>query len=168
MNLYRQFFDERSQVDDFLIGSSFDSVRKLVGTYYRDNDEYYAGYSHKNVELPNRQFEAEGVLELSRLPGVQGAQSFAATRDERSSAIEIQVNYPIRFLDALSAIVLPLPYLDDPDIKNSLARWGGPPIIRTYRTLHNMSGEAWVGQIYRIVQEIYEELGYLRKPDAAL
>jgi hypothetical protein len=144
---------------------SLDTAQKIVSAFYRDHDEYYSGNSHKNVDLPNRQFEAEGVLELSRLPGVQGERSFAASRDERSAAIEFQVNSPIPFADALSAIVLPTPYLDDPDVKSALKRWGGPRIVRTYATLHNMGGEAWVGQIYRIVQEIYEELGFLRRTD---
>lgn len=129
---------------------------------------YYSRYSVINVELPNRQFEAEGILELSRLPGQQGQPSLFSTRDERSSAIEIQVSHTISFVEALSAIILPVPYLDDPEIRNALKRWGGPPIIRTYTTLHNMSSDAWVGQIYRIVQEVYEELGYLKKRDAQI
>jgi hypothetical protein len=161
--MYKEFFDQRAEMNDFALEPTLETVKKLVATFYQNHDEYYTGYSHKNVDLPNRQFEAEGVLELARLPGVQGNPSFAATRDERSSAIEVQVNHPIRFSEALSAIVLPRPYLDDPDIQDALRRWGDPPIVRTYPTLHNMGPEAWVGQIYHIVQEIYEDLGYLTK-----
>jgi hypothetical protein len=168
MGLYSEFFDKKSEMMDFSVDPSLEAVRQLVGTYYQNHEEYYAGHSHKNVELPNRQFEAEGILELSRLPGLQGQPSFSTARDERSSAVEIQVTSPISFADALTAIILPLPYLDDPEIRSALKRWGGPPIIRSYATLHNMSGEAWVGQIYQIVREIYEDLGYLKRHDAHL
>src|SRR6516165_6378384 len=81
IRLYKQFFDERSQLNDFSVEPSLDSIKKIVGAFYQDHGEYYSGNSHKNVEIPNRQFEAEGVLELSRLPGVQGERSFAAPRD---------------------------------------------------------------------------------------
>jgi hypothetical protein len=168
MKLYLDFFDERSQISDFSVDPSVDSARKIVKTYYTDHNEYYTGYSRKNVELPNRQFEAQGVHELSRLPGEQGRKSAFAERDERSSAIEFQISHPIDFRDALKALVLPEPYLDDPDIKNALRRWGAPQCLRAYSVLHNLGGEAWVGQIYRIVQEIYQELGYLAKRDAKI
>src|SRR6202040_3163431 len=65
--LYSQFFDHRSELMDFALNPNLESVRQLVGAFYRDNDEYYRGETRKNVDIPLRQFEAQGVHELARL-----------------------------------------------------------------------------------------------------
>jgi hypothetical protein len=158
MGLYNTFFDKRSELCDFELSPSVDSACKVVGTYYINNDEYYTGLTRKNVELPLRVFEASGLLELSRLPGVQASSS--NTRDERSSAIELQVETPISLTDVLLAVILPTPYMDDAEIVEALTRWNVKN-IRLYGTIHNTGGEAWVGQIYEIVRQLYRELGYL-------
>jgi hypothetical protein len=156
LKLYEEFFDKRAKIEDFEIETSLEGIRKLVGTFYLDHKEYF-----KNVPLGRRQFEAQGIYEMSRLPGVQGGRSTHGTRDERSSAIEVQVSEPINFVGSLLAVVLPEPYLDDPEIRDALARWH-VTAIETYSTLHNLSSDAWVGQIYHIVRKLYERLGYLK------
>jgi hypothetical protein len=153
--LYTEFFDKRSELSDFALEPSIESAKKFVATFYQSNNEYYQGGSKKNVEIPLRQFEAQGVHELARLPGLQGA------RDERSSAIELQISQAISFKDALIAIVLPSPYLDDPEILSALNRWNVKE-VHSYTTLHNMSGEAWVGEIYAIVYRLYKRLGFIK------
>jgi hypothetical protein len=60
----------------------------------------------------------------------------------------------------LIAVVLPQPYLDDREIANALQRWGVTE-VHTYQTLHNMSGEVWVGAIYSTIYNLYKRLGYL-------
>ena len=156
LGLYKGFFDPKSDIMDFALDPSVDSARKIVGTFYVSHEEYYSGLTRKNVELPIRQFEMQGVYELSRLPGVQDG---GPTRDERSSAIEIQVSKPISLKDALLAIVLPSPYMGDPDTQAALARWGVAE-VHDYPTLHNMGGEAWVGQVYEIVRQLTKRLGF--------
>jgi hypothetical protein len=108
-SLYREFFDKNSKLTDFEVEPTSGSLQKIVGAFYLDHSEYYSGFSRKNVDIPHREFEAQGVHELSRLPGVQGQQRKGEIRDERSAAIEIQVARPISFLDALLAVVLPQP-----------------------------------------------------------
>lgn len=159
--MYEEFFDPRSEIMDFVLDNSLETPAKVVATYYQDHNEYYRGETRKNVNIPLRQFEAQGIHELARLPGVQGARSNSRTRDERSSAIEIQVGVSISLKDALLAIVLPEPYLGDKEIQKALARWNVTE-IHTYPTLHNMGGEAWVGQIYALVQQLYKRLGFLK------
>jgi hypothetical protein len=157
---YKNFFDSGSQAEDFLVDPKLESAQKIVGTFYVDNSEYFSGSSRKNVELPNRQFEAQGVFEMARYPSVPDSSSDGTKRDERSSAIELQVDQELDLAKALIAIVLPSPYLDDDDIKDAVGRWN-PQRIESYQTLHNMSGEAWIGMIYQIVRSIYIDLGYL-------
>lgn len=159
MGLYDEFFDKKSALKDFALSPHVDSAKKLVGAFYTNNKEYYTGYSRKNVDIPLRQFEAQGIHELSRLPGVQGENS-GRRRDDRSSAIEFQVGASISFKTALLGLLLPEPYLDDAEIKRSLVRWGVQEIM-TYSTLHNHGSEAWVGQIYSLVKTLYEKLGIL-------
>jgi hypothetical protein len=146
---------------DFALDPSIESARKLVGTCYQSHEEYYCGYSRKNVEIPIRQFEVQGVAELSRLPGVQNGALGTLVRDERSSAIEIQTSKPISLKKALLAIVLPTPYMGDPLTQAALARWGVTE-VHDYPTLHNMSGEAWIGQVYQVVDQVFRRLGFLK------
>lgn len=160
LNVYKDFFDKSSKLEDFSLPPSLESARRVVGTYYQDNREYYSGYSRKNVNIPHRQYEAEGVLELASLPGVQDTESAANRRDERSAAIEVQTDEAIAFKGALIAVLLPEPYLNDDEIKEALQRWDVQN-IETYETLHNLGGEAWVGQFYAKVQQLYKRLGFL-------
>jgi hypothetical protein len=160
LGYYRDFFHVQSKISDFVLEPTIDSVRKIVGAFYVSHAEYYSGSTRKNVELPLRQFEMQGVYELSRIPGVQGGHPGKPTRDERSSAIEVQVADPINLKEALIAIILPEPYIGDPVTQDALARWGVTE-IHAYTTLHNMGGEAWVGQVYEKTRELFKRLGYL-------
>ncbi|MET3910703.1 hypothetical protein ABID59_005062 [Bradyrhizobium sp. S3.3.6] len=161
LGLYKPFFDPRSDILDFALAPSIESARKLVGTCYLSHEEYYCGYSRKNIEIPIRQFEIQGVAELSRLPGVQNGALGTRVRDERSSAIEVQINKPISLKESLLAIVLPAPYMGDPLTQAALARWGVTE-VHDYSTLHNMGGEAWIGQVYQIVDQVLKRLGFLK------
>ena len=158
--MYEEFFDKSSKLEDFEIEANLDGVRKFVGAFYVDHEEYFTGLARKNVQIGIRQFEAQGILELSRLPGVQGGKSFAKPRDERSSAVEIQVSQPISFVGSLLGVILPAPYLDDIEVKAALDRWH-VQAIETYSTLHNLSGDAWVGQIYEITHKLYKRMAYI-------
>jgi hypothetical protein len=160
LKFYEDFFDNKSELLDFELEPTLETARKLVSAFYVDHKEYYHGASRKNVALGHREFEAQGIFELARLPGVQGTKSLHRVRDERSSAIELQIDATINFRDSLLAVILPEPYLDDDEIKDALVRWEVKE-IETYATLHNLSGEAWVGQIYEITRKLYGKLGYL-------
>lgn len=116
--------------------------------------------SRKNVAIGLRQFEAQGVHELARLPGVQGSKG---GRDERSSAIEIQIGQDMSLVSTMLALILPMPYLDDHDVAAAIKRWKVRR-IETYSTLHNTSGDVWVGQIYEITHKLLREMGYLDAP----
>jgi hypothetical protein len=159
--IYSEFFDSNSKIVDFELEPSLASAQKVVGAFYRNHKEYYDGASRKNVEIGIRQFEAQGIHELSRVPGTKEVGANAKVRDERSSSIEIQLSDPIDFTENLLAVVIPEPYLDDDEVKQALARWRVKE-IETYPTLHNTSGEAWVGEIYMVIRRLYERLGFFK------
>ena len=161
IGLYESFFDRKARLDDFSLEPSLEAARTVVSAFYVDQKEYFLGSTRKNIDLPIRQFEAQGLFELARLPGDQSQATKSGGRDERSSAIEIQVSEPIAFKDALLAIVLPEAYLDDAEVKAALSRWG-VQIVETYPSLHNTSGDVWVGQVYNIVYGLYRKLGLLK------
>ncbi len=156
--LYDEYFDKRSELEDFELDSSLTAAQKLVSSLYTDNKEYYDGRTRKNVEIPQRQFEFQGLHELARIPG---SQSNGKKRDERSSAVEVQISESLSLKNSVLAIILPEPYLDDPDIISAVARWSVKE-VKTYPTIHNQGSEAWVGQIYMIVRELYTRLGFIK------
>src|SRR5580692_6305822 len=159
LGLYKEFFHVKSEIEDFALDPTIESARKLVGSFYISHEEYYSGATRKNVEIPLRQFEVQGVFELCRLPGVQDGAPGSLVRDERSSAVEIQLSNPISLKDSLIAVVLPEPYIGDATTQEAQARWNVTE-IHGYPTLHNMGGEAWVGQVYEIVRQVFKRLGY--------
>lgn len=158
LRLYEEFFSKESKLGDFALDPTIQAARRTVGSFYQNNEEYYEGQSKKNVSIGLRQFEVQGVHELSRLPG---SQSLSGKRDERSSTIEIQLAKSLSLKNSLLGVILPKPYLDDPEVIDALKRWA-PKRIENYSTLHNTSGDVWVGQIYEIARRILQQLGYLK------
>ena len=100
------------------------------------------------------QFEAQGVQELSRLPGTQSTTvaegATSGPRPWRSAGV-------VRFKDALLAIVLPQQYLDEPFVVQALDRWEVKHQLY-YEVLHNQTTDAWVGLIYGIVRDFYRKI----------
>jgi hypothetical protein len=64
-------------------------------------------------------------------------------------------------VEAVIAIVLPEPYLGEIEIAGALARWKIGRVL-SYDTLHNTSGDVWVGELYSIVRNLYKDLGFLK------
>jgi len=157
---YKKYFHSDSILKDFELGPSLESIKKILGRYYSDNTEYYFAQTKKNVEIPAQSFEAEGCHELARLPAI-GADNDAL--DERSSTIEIQFENSIGLGDSLLAVIVPMAYMDDANIAEKI-RDLNVKNIKTYDTLHSYPGSrgVWITSIYKIVRELYLELGYLR------
>lgn len=163
--VYKEFFDSGSQLDDFQSGKTLEDAKTIVSAYYKNNREYYTGGTRQNVDIGLREFEAGGVFELARLPGAPSLDEHGR-RDERSSTIELQTNKEINLRKCLLAIVVPNPYLGDEEVMDAIERWNVPN-VRTYQTLENTSSDVWVGQIYQIVFEILEEMGFFDDQGAA-
>lgn len=158
--LYKGFFDSRSELDDFSLTPTLETAQRLVAAFYNNSQEYLTGDSKKNVDIPRRHFEAQGIHELARQPGFASSTT-GIRRDERSSAIEIQISHELCLLDSLLGVIMPTPYMDDPDIRQALERWK-PRKLETYPTLHNQGSEAWAGQIYVLVERMLRDLSVMR------
>ncbi|MBX3520922.1 MAG: hypothetical protein KF835_13000 [Xanthobacteraceae bacterium] len=156
--LYEEYFDKDSRLSDFILNGSFETVRKIVGAFNQDHNEYFFGGSRKNVEVPHRQYEVQGLHELSRNPA---QKKDGSAGDERSSTIEIQISDRFDLSDALLAIILPTAYLDDADIRDAITRWNVPTVLN-YDALNAMPGQTWSGQIYQIIIDFYRKQGFLR------
>ncbi len=163
LNLYNRFFSKQSRHEDFKLPGDLSYASKLVGTFYGDESEYILSHSTKNVEIPPMNFEAQGVHKLTREPAYQSRISEdQVTRDERSSAIEVQTNQSIDIAAATLAIVVPSRYLRIPLVVEALERWGiSGDSIKYYETIGFHDNNSWLGQIYRQVADVYRAHGIL-------
>lgn len=158
--LYTKFFDKNSKVYDFELPPDLASANRTVNAFYQSHEEYMRGPSRKNIEIASRDFEARGVHELARLPPYLSNEEEDVARDERSSSIEIQTNSPIDIKSAIFGIVVPSPFLNEPDVVEALDRWD-VQMIRTYEVFEFHSPGTWIAQIYQEIRDAYVELGFL-------
>ncbi|QIS94658.1 hypothetical protein FQ775_23960 [Nitratireductor mangrovi] len=157
---YNNFFDRESKIDDFELPPSIDYVRKYIGALYQGNYEYITGSSRKNVNISIDNFEAAGLYELAREP----ANPTSASRtpaDERASAIEIQMNQPIKIKGCLTGIVVPERFFDVEKWVKSIERWN-PKYIEKYSIINTAQPEFFAGQVYMAVIKILKESGHLK------
>lgn len=161
--LYERYFSSQSRVEDFQLPGSLEYASKLVSTFYTNEKQYLHGRSFKNLELPLDGFEAQGVAELAREPSFTHRESGnGKTRDERSSAIEVQLRQRIEIKNSAAGIILPADYLTIPTAVSASERRGFKEgTIHTYEVTGFHGPDSLVGKLYQIVEEVYNSLGYL-------
>lgn len=155
-NFYSRFFDKKSKIGDFELPAALDSAKKLVATYYDNQNQYMLGHSDGNLNIPLSEFEARGVHELARLPPYLTHDKM----DERSSSVEIHADGPLSLPEAVRAMVVPQCHMVQPEVINALERWD-VEIIKPYEIFEYHSPGEWIGQIYQLVTQVYRELGYI-------
>lgn len=159
LNLYSNFFHRRSGMSDFELEGDIENAKKIVGYFYRSNEEYFHGGSRKNVDIPPFQFEAEGIFELARISA--GARSDGTFKpDLRSSSIEIQTSEPIDISDSLLCLIIPQIFLDEKNTKQFIDEIN-PKYIETYTGIHNISNESITGILFEKIQKIYKKEGII-------
>lgn len=163
INLYNRFFSKHSEIDHFKLPGSLDYAAKVAGTFYANEKEYLYGKSRKNIDISSFQFEAQGVQKLSQEPALSVRISDdSLTRDERSSAIEIQVNQAIDIKSSTLEIIMPQRYLELPEVVEALERWElAEENIHYYETMPFHEQAGWLPQIYKIVADVYEKRGFI-------
>lgn len=159
LGIYKNFFHKDSKLSDFLLPANLEYAQKFVASFYKNNDEYFRGDSRKSVEIPSRNFEAQGIHELARTPSSRISGVSSHIRDERSSTVELHSKNTVSLINTMIGIIIPEPYLNDKDVNDAIARWG-VEVTQTYDPLHNVGTEAWAGQIYSLTKRIYEECGF--------
>lgn len=149
--LYKKFFSHNSVLPDFAFGSDIAIAKKLIDAFFGSNYSYYTGRSIINLDIPLKEFEAQGLYDLAR-------QSPDPTRDDRSFTIEFQFDSDIPFKSACKAIVLPQLYASDSDIITTISRWEIEN-IRFYDVINLQGFDSITGQVFSIVKSISSELG---------
>lgn len=156
---YSNYFHSQMVKEDFLLPSDLNSAQTVVSHFYQNNTEYFYGESRKNVQFEIGEFEIEAYQEMARtsgLPQKEAPQSY----DDRASAIEIHFKEEINLENALIGCILPYTFLDSPVVKDALAKMN-PEIIKTYKTIQNLTSEGLAGKIYDLVETIYTEKGFI-------
>ena len=156
---YKAIFSSQSDWSDFELPPRLESAKKMVDAFYDDAKTYYKGESNKNIVKSNFDFEIQGIEYLARQPG---QQAFNEKRriDERSSAVEIQVNKPIDISSGLLALVMPEEYISDNLVIEAVKRWNIAEKVKPFTAIYGPNSEAWIGALYQIVSQIYIENGY--------
>lgn len=158
--MYAAFIDDRQKLDDFNAGNSFTSAQRIVEAFYRSNEEYFRNYSTKNVDIDEFDFTTAGIQDIIRSQQVQ-ARDVPSPRDERVTSIEIQSQVDIGLLDgSLLAVILPQTLAANSKVNKAISRWT-PQHRRYYETYNMHSYEAWHGQIYTLLREIYIKERYV-------
>ena len=158
IGLYSEYFNKNSKLEDFQLTPGTDTLRNLVRVFYGSNEEYFKGASRQNYEPSLKEFEVEGLREMSKQPPISTDN---ASQDERSNTIEIQIDEPLYFTECLLGVVLPTRYLDDDETRSKLKTWN-VSYIGTYDLLNNVNSELIAGLIYAEVAKIYKLMGVLQ------
>ncbi|MCA1288603.1 hypothetical protein [Salipiger bermudensis] len=160
-NLYHRFFSKKSRIEDFSLPGSVEYAKKIVGIFYENENSYFYGGSTKNLDIPNRQFEAQGIQEMSRMPALFDHElGERGKRDERSTSVELHSDSKIDIRQSTIGIILPQPYMEDGEIRRALERWDIENIL-TYEVIRFHDQSAWAGQIYQRILDFYKKEGYL-------
>lgn len=157
--IYKEFFHQDSCLEDFELDGDIKNAATLVDIFYSKLYTYYNGRTDKNVDLDLMDFEAQGILELARVPS-QFRDGDEIRRDERSSTIEVQIGEKLQLSQNLLAIILPQSLSDHESVVEALDRWK-PKELSFYDPVNNLSSESISGEIYGIIRGIYEKYGVL-------
>jgi hypothetical protein len=136
----------------FELTSQLDSARKLVTAFFGTNAQYFDGVPRKDVTVPTLAYEAESYLAL-----VSNRQT--EEFDDRSSAVEVQLDRDVALIGAVEAVVLPASLVDDPEVAAKLMTWRADPI--PYHTIARMKPSEYTGAVVGAVREFLKRSGRL-------
>lgn len=155
--LYREFFHKDSKLADFQLMGDICNAATLANIFYSNPERYLAGHSDRNLDIGPMEFEMQGLQSLNRVPS-HFEREGETRRDERSTTIELQVGEKIRLKDGLLCLILPQKYMSLPEVVASANRWN-PLYLKFYEPIHNLTRDSISGEIYRIVREVYRDMG---------
>lgn len=159
--MYGQTFDARSQIGDFDLGTDLQVASRYVGAFHGGNQEYFRGKTDVRNDFGNFEFELQGLQSLAMLPGIQ-TPSAGPSPDERASAIEVISTESMTIGDNILGMIVPEHLLTDRIFLAATARWRlADNQIIPYVSVVGPGSEAWVGQFYQKVYELYQSNGYL-------
>jgi hypothetical protein len=151
--VFRDALHPSMRIEQFALEIDLTIVPKLIKYFFGSNRSYYDG-------VPIPQSLGGGALDFeSESYQVLIQDRTANNRDERSSAVEIQVAHPVPLRGNLQAVVLPSRFAEDPDIKAKLLEWSIPPI--PYQLGERFKPGEYVGLITHLVRQFLSDAGLL-------
>ncbi len=157
---FSQYFDTDNRLDDFCLDEGVESIRKILGSFYRNDFEYLTAASRKNVDISLSDFEAAGVHELTRTPPISTFTN-DTTSDERCSSIEAILTDRVPLDGNVIAVIFPELLLDD---RNNVEYFKQMECnVFPYSIIGFTDSQTIVGSVYSKVIDAYRELWFLDK-----
>jgi hypothetical protein len=117
----------RLDAENYQLSSTLASARRATSLFFDTNLNFFMGEPKRGLFIPSTEEEA---LSYYGLISHDGNDEY----DDRRSAIEVQASTAITLRDTLLAVILPLSFLQDPNIKKVVVKeWRTYPI--TYSTV---------------------------------
>ena len=144
---------ERTASKCFELTPQVASAQRASHLFFATNRAYFVGEPRGHVALPSEQLEAAC---LYRLLSDEGPAEY----DDRRSSIEIQVDAPLSLVDTLWAVILPMAFLDDSEIRHTVVqKWGAYPL--TYSTVRGSMPAEYAAVIREKLRRFLEDGGLL-------
>jgi hypothetical protein len=113
---------QATDTEAFALHPTLTCVQRFVRTFFETNGNYFLGRPSKVLNLPPGGSAAASYFSLISTAG-------PADYDDRRSAVEFQYRAQIPLAGFLWAVVLPIPFLEDNDIRRTLlSKWGAFPL----------------------------------------
>jgi hypothetical protein len=142
-----------TEADRFQLTSTLESARRATSLFFDTNQKFFIGEPKRDLLIPATELEA---LSYYRLISHDGEDTY----DDRRSAIEIQASTAITLKDTLLAVILPLSFLQEPNIRKVLVeQWRTYPI--TYSTVRGTIPSEYVRVITERLHSYLEAGGYI-------
>jgi hypothetical protein len=145
-------FHHRMIRGDFSLGTNPELVDKLVALFFGNLSNYYDNKPIDGVAIPPFEFEAHSYYRLIN-------DQLKAKYDERISAIEIQLSYPVPLEPNTIAVIMPSNLADQPSVVTRIDAAGAVAIPYDYRP--RLRPEQYTSELYSIVKGLYRREGYL-------
>ncbi|MGN6065383.1 hypothetical protein [Brevundimonas diminuta] len=146
---YRPHLGPGLSLPQFELAPSVDTPLRLIGAFFETTRNYYTQSPRPGHVPLISEREASGY---GRLIG----DGSIADDDDRRGTIEVQVPAPVSLLEALRALIAPAALLDDPAIKDALARCPDA-VPLDYRTYGRASPEALSYPLYEHLERFLEK-----------
>jgi hypothetical protein len=143
----------RTDTDSFQLSATLESARRTINLFFETNAKFFVGEPKRDLMIPCAELEA---ISYYQLVSHDGDDAY----DDRRSAIEVQARSAIALRDTLLAVILPLSFLQDPNIRKVVVEeWRTYPI--TYSTVRGTIPSEYVRVITEKLRSYLQDGGYV-------
>ncbi|AUR01317.1 hypothetical protein [Phaeobacter inhibens] len=160
LGIYSRFFSKRAKEADFRLPGDLAYAEKVASIFYGGPKGYFNARSGICPNIGLTDFEAQGIHELSKLPPFASFGSNEIKRDERSTAIEIQIANSLDLRDVVVKILVPEPFITDEVFLSAVKKHDLQDRVGDFNIVGFHEGNSWIGQIYQATSDAFKELGY--------